>query len=185
AAGFYKSALQSNPNLVKAHYNLGTIYFYLRKYEEAVDHLVKALQLYPKILGAYMILAQIYQIAGKTGESIKLLSKAASLSPRNPVIYQKLASQHIQLRHYEKAIEVLQTAVELSPVDVESNLLLAYCFKLTGDSARAFSAMDLTLRACAQSPQPELATRQLLKSYLYLNSVMSEQAPNQEKSRES
>lgn len=177
AVSYYESALQINPNLVKAHYNLGTIYFYLRKYEEAVSHLVKALHLYPKILGAYMILAQIYQIAGKTNESIKLLSKAAALSPRNPVIYQKLASQHIQLHHYEKAIEVLQTAIELSPVDVESNLLLAYCFKLTGDSARAFSAMDLTLRACAQSPQPEMATRQLLKSYLYLNSVLPQQTP--------
>lgn len=184
AAIYYESALQVNPNLVKAHYNLGTILFYLRKYENAVNHLVKALQLYPKILGAYMILAQIYQIAGKTQESIKLLSKAAALSPRNPVIYQKLASQHIQLHHYDKAIEVLQTAIELSPVDVESNLLLAYCFKLTGDSARAFSAMDLTLRACAQSPQPELATRQLLKSYLYLNSVLPEQTPLKERRHE-
>ncbi len=184
AAIYYESALQVNPNLVKAHYNLGTILFYLRKYESAVNHLVKALQLYPKILGAYMILAQIYQIAGKTQESIKLLSKAAALSPRNPVIYQKLASQHIQLHHYDKAIEVLQTAIELSPVDVESNLLLAYCFKLTGDSARAFSAMDLTLRACAQSPQPELATRQLLKSYLYLNSVLPEQTPLKERRHE-
>lgn len=184
AATYYESALQINPNLVKAHYNLGTLYFYLRKYEEAVGHLVKALNLYPKILGAYMILAQIYQIAGKTAESIKLLTKAASLSPRNPVIYQKLASQHIQLRHFDKAIEVLQTAIELSPVDVESNLLLAYCFKLTGDSARAFSAMDLTLRACAQSPQPELATRQLLKSYLYLNSTLNDQATHQEEKHE-
>ncbi len=131
-----------------------------------------------------MILAQIYQIAGKNQESIKLLSKAASLSPRNPIIYQKLASQYIQLRNYEKAIEVLQTAVALSPVDVESNLLLAYCFKLIGDTARAFSAMDLTLRACAQSPQPDLATRQLLKSYLYLNSVLNDQKPEQEKIHE-
>jgi HEAT repeat protein/Tfp pilus assembly protein PilF len=180
AISYYVSALKINPNLVKAHYNLGSIYFFMRKYEDAVKHLVKALNIYPKILGAYMILAQIYQIAGKTGESIKLLTKAASLSPRNPVIYQKLAAQHIQMRDYQKAIKVLETAVELSPVDVESNLLLAYCFKLTGDTARAFSAMDLTLRACAQSPQPELATRQLIKSYLYLNSVLNEQSPVKE-----
>lgn len=185
AATLYSLALKTNPNLVKAHYNLGSIYFFTRKYEDAVGHLVKALRLYPKILGAYMILAQIYQIAGKTTESIKLLSKAASLSPRNPIIYQKLAAQHIQLRNYDKAIEVLQTAVELSPVDVESNLLLAYCFKLTGDTFRGFSAMDLTLRACAQSPHPELATRQLLKSYLYLNSVLNEQPPMKEESNES
>jgi HEAT repeat protein/Tfp pilus assembly protein PilF len=184
AATYYVSALKLNPKLVKAHYNLGSIYFYLRKYEDSVKHLVKALNLYPKILGAYMILAQIYQIAGKNQESIKLLAKAASLSPRNPIIYQKLASQYIQLRNYEKAIEVLQTAVALSPVDVESNLLLAYCFKLIGDTARAFSAMDLTLRACAQSPQPDLATRQLLKSYLYLNSVLNDQKPEQEKIHE-
>jgi hypothetical protein len=76
---------------------------------------------------------------------------------------------------------VLQTAVELSPVDVEANLLLAYCFKLIGDTARAFSAMDLTLKACAQSPQPDQATRQLMKSYLYLNSMLHEQKPHQER----
>ncbi|GAB4276552.1 MAG: hypothetical protein Kow0029_18630 [Candidatus Rifleibacteriota bacterium] len=185
AAAHYSAALAINPNLVKAHYNLGSIYFFTRKYEDAVKHLLKALNLYPKILGAYMILAQIYQIAGKNEESIKLLSKAASLSPRNPIIYQKLAAQHIQMREYTKAIQVLQKAIEISPVDVESNLLLAYCFKLTGDTFRAFSAMDLTLRACARSPQPELATRQLLRSYLYLNSVLNEQTPIQEKPHES
>ena len=31
--------------------------------------------------------------------------------------------------------------------------------------------MDLTMRACAQSPQQELALRQMLKAYLYLNSI--------------
>jgi HEAT repeat protein/Tfp pilus assembly protein PilF len=177
AAGYYTSALKINPNLVKAHYNLGSIYYYVRKYQQAAKHLVKALNIYPKILGAYMLLAQIYQIAGKTNESIKLLSKAASLSPRNPIIYQKLATQHIKNGSFNDAIKTLQTAIDLSPVDVESNLMLAYCFNLIGDDQRAFSAMDLTLQACAQSAQPELATRQLLKSYIYLNSIIDDQKP--------
>lgn len=181
AAKLYQEALAINPNLVKAHFNLGTIFFYARKYEDAVKHLVKALSLYPKILGAYLILGQIYQIAGKFNESIKLLTHAAALSPRNPVIYQKLATLHIQLKQYDKAIEVLLKAVDISPVDVESNLLLAYCFNLTGNHQKAFSAIDLTLRACAQSPQQDASLRQMLKGYLYLNSILQEQNPDQEK----
>lgn len=167
----YQAALKINPNLVKAHFNLGTIFYYARKYDEAVKHLARALKLYPKILGAYLILGQIYQIAGKYSESVRLLSHAAALSPRNPVIYQKLATLHIQLGNYQAAIEVLLKAVDISPVDVESNLLLAYCFNFTGQTQQAFSAMDLTLRACAQAPQQELALRQMLKAYLYLNSI--------------
>jgi len=167
----YQAALKINPNLVKAHFNLGTIFYYARKYDDAVKHLAKALKLYPKILGAYLILGQIYQIAGKYNESVRLLSHAAALSPRNPVIYQKLATLHIQLGNYDAAIEVLLKAVDISPVDVESNLLLAYCFNFTGQPQKAFSAMDLTMRACAQSPQQELALRQMLKAYLYLNSI--------------
>lgn len=184
AAKLYQLSIKLNPNLVKAHYNLGTIFFYARKYEEAVRHLVKALSLYPKILGAYLILAQIYQIAGKFSESVKLLTHAAALSPRNPVIYQKLATLHIQLNQYDKAIEVLTKAVNISPIDVESNLLLAYCFNLTGQHKKAFSAMDLTLRACAQSPQQDVSLRQMLKGYLYLNSVLQEQKPQEEKTHD-
>ncbi|MDD3147804.1 MAG: HEAT repeat domain-containing protein, partial [Candidatus Riflebacteria bacterium] len=184
AARLYLEALSINPNLVKAHFNLGTIFFYGRKYEDAVKHLVKALSLYPKILGAYLILGQIYQIAGKFSESVKLLTHAAALSPRNPVIYQKLATLHIQLRQYDKAIEVLLKAVDISPVDVESNLLLAYCFNLTGQHQKAFSAIDLTLRACAQSPQQDASLRQMLKGFLYLNSILQEQKPGQEKSND-
>jgi HEAT repeat protein/Tfp pilus assembly protein PilF len=171
AVKHYQAALKINPNLVKAHFNLGTIFYYARKYDDAVKHLARALKLYPKILGAYLILGQIYQIAGKYSESVRLLSHAAALSPRNPVIYQKLATLHIQLGNYTAAIEVLLKAVDISPVDVESNLLLAYCFNFTGQTQQAFSAMDLTLRACAQSPQQELALRQMLKAYLYLNSI--------------
>lgn len=177
AAKLYQTAIKLNPNLVKAQYNLGTIFFYARKYEDAVRHLVKALSLYPKILGAYLILAQIYQIAGKFNESIKLLTHAAALSPRNPVIYQKLATLHIQLNQYDQAIEVLTKAVNISPGDVEANLLLAYCFNFTGQPKKAFSAMDLTLRACAQSPQQDVSLRQMLKGYLYLNSILQEQKP--------
>ncbi|HNX75169.1 MAG TPA: HEAT repeat domain-containing protein [Candidatus Rifleibacterium sp.] len=184
AAKLYLEAIKINPNLVKAHFNLGTIYFYGRKYEDAVKHLVKALSIYPKILGAYLILGQIYQIAGKFNESVKLLTHAAALSPRNPVIYQKLATLHIQLKQYDKAIEVLLKAVDVSPVDVESNLLLAYCFNLTGQHQKAFSAIDLTLRACAQSPQQDASLRQMLKGYLYLNSILQEQSPGQERTND-
>lgn len=180
AVKHYQAALKINPNLVKAHFNLGTIFYYARKYDEAVKHLARALKLYPKILGAYLILGQIYQIAGKFSESVRLLTHAAALSPRNPVIYQKLATMHIQLGNYNSAIEVLLKAVDISPADVESNLLLAYCFNFTGQTQKAFSAMDLTLRACAQSPQQELALRQMLKAYLYLNSIPKSPKTNQE-----
>lgn len=171
AVKYYQEALKINPNLVKAHFNLGTMYYYARKYDDAVRHLVRALKLYPKILGAYLILGQIYQIAGKLSESVRLLTHAAALSPRNPVIYQKLAIMHIQLGDYKSAIEVLLKAVDISPIDVESNLLLAYCFNFTGECQKAFSAMDLTLKSCAQSPQQDNALRQMLKTYLYLNSL--------------
>ncbi len=174
AAEYYQEALEINPNLVKAHYNLGTIFFYAKKNEGAVSHLLKALSLYPKILGAYLILGQIYQNAGKASESIKLLTKAIELSPRNPVIYQKLAVLHIQLKEFDQAVEVLTKAIDLSPLDVESNLLLSYCFHFTGQPAKAFSAMDLTLKACTQSPHPENSLKQMLKGYLYIKSTIQE-----------
>lgn len=174
SAQYYEKAIELNPNLVKAHYNLGTLRFYAKKYDSAVRHLTYALKLYPKILGAYLILAQIYQNAGKTSDSVKLLTKAAHLSPRNPIIYQKLAMLHIQTSQFSSAIKVLSKAIELSPADVESNLLLAYCFKQVGEIEKAFSAMDLTLKACAQSTQPENSVKQLLRSYLYINSIIEE-----------
>lgn len=170
AAKLYISALQINPNLVKAHFNLGTIYYYARKHESAVNHLVKALSLYPKLLGAYLILAQIYEAANKPSESVKLLSRAVTLSPRNPVIYQKLAMLYISMEQYNKAVEVLKKGIEIAPIRVELNLMLAHCYNLISDHKSAFDAMDLTMRACIKSPNPDISLKKLLKAYLFLNS---------------
>ncbi len=170
AANYYEKALETNPTLVKAHYNLGTIFYFIKAYEKSKVHLLKALELYPKLLGAYLILAQVYQLEGKTSDSIILLGKAVELSPRNPILYQKLAILHIHLRQFEPAIGILEKAVSLSPLDIESNLYLAFCNQLLGKPAEAFDAIDLTLKACAQSPQPEEALKILLQSYLFIKS---------------
>lgn len=174
ASSYYEKALELNPNLVKAHYNLGTINYFLKDYGKAKDHLAKALNLYPKLLGAYLILAQIFQIGGRTEESIKLLSKAIELSPRNPILYQKLAVLHVHLKQFDPAIGVLEKAVQLSPLDVESNLLLSFCYHLTQKSQEAFISIDATLKACAQSPQPEEALKTLLQSYLFIKSTVEQ-----------
>ncbi|RCK80355.1 MAG: hypothetical protein OZSIB_3101 [Candidatus Ozemobacter sibiricus] len=174
AARFYEKILALHPNSAKAHYNLGTIAYLQKEYEKAREHLLRALHIYPKLLGGYLILAQIYQQGGHTAESIQLLSKAIELSPRNPVLYQKLAMLHLQAREYPQAIEVLTRAVALSPLDVESNLMLAFCYSLTGDPAAAFAAMDATLRACAQSPQPDESLKALMQSYLFVKSTLDQ-----------
>ncbi len=174
AAQVYEKIVSLHPNSAKAHYNLGSIAFLQKDYEKAKEHLLRALHIYPKLLGGYLILAQIYQLGGCTMESIKLLSKAVELSPRNPVLYQKLAMLHIHIRQYREAIAVLTRAVSLSPLDVESNLLLAFCQYFTQNPAEAFIAMDATLRACAQSPQPEESLKALLQSYLFVKSTLEQ-----------
>ena len=177
AARLYKDALEVNPNIVKALFNLGTIYFCARKYETSLQYLVKALSIYPKILGAYLLLAQIYQIAGKYSDSIKLLTRAADLSPRNPVIYQKLAALHMQLHQFDEAIVVLQKALDISPVDIEASILLAYCYNYTNKPQEAFNAMDLTLKMCSQSPQQEVAIKQILKGYVFTKTALNYASP--------
>ncbi|OIP26182.1 hypothetical protein AUK22_07110 [bacterium CG2_30_54_10] len=172
AAVFYEKILRHNPNSAKAHYNLGTIFFMQKDHGRAKDHLLQALAIYPKLLGGYLILAQIYQLGGLTLESIKLLSKAIELSPRNPILYQKLAMLHIHIHEYKNAIGILTRALSLSPLDVEANLLLAFCYHLTESPNEAFDAMDATLRACAQSPQPDESLKALLQSYLFVKSTI-------------
>ncbi len=174
AAPLYEKALTQQPNLVKAHYNLGTIAYFQKDFQKARDHLVKALSLYPKLLGAYLILAQIFQFGGRTGESIQLLTRAVELSPRNPVLFQKLAMLHLHAHSYDQAVEVLMRAISLSPLDVESHLLLAYCLQATARPAEAFTAFDATLKACAQSPNPDESLKALMQSYLFVKSTLTE-----------
>ena len=172
ASRLYKDALEINPNIVKALFNLGTIYYYARKYEASLQYLIKALTIYPKILGAYLILANIYQLAGKYGDSIILLSRAASLSPRNPVIYQKLATLHIRLHQFNEAIVVLQKALDISPVDIESSVLLAYCYNYTNQPQKAFNTLDITLNICSQSPQQDNALKQMLRGFVFTKTAI-------------
>ncbi|MBF0544412.1 MAG: HEAT repeat domain-containing protein [Candidatus Riflebacteria bacterium] len=176
ASVYYEKALAINPNLVKAHYNLGTIYYFQKDFEQSINHLTKALDLYPKLLGAYLILAQIFQISSRTKESIVLLSRAVELAPRNPIIYQKLALLHLHIKQYDMAVKVLKKSVQLSPLDVESNVLLAYSFHLINMPEEAFTTLDAALSSCAQSPSPEDALRILLNSYNFIkNNIKPEE----------
>ena len=174
AEELYHKVLEINPNIVKALFNLGTICFYTKNYEQAISYLAKALSLYPKILGAYLILAQIYEIAGRYNESIKLLSHAITLSPRNPVIYQKLSAMHIQMGEYDSASQVLKRALEMSPSDIDCRIQLAYCLSYCGKPKEAFNMLDSAIKACAASPDTMSAYAMLNKAYLSFFKIINE-----------
>ena len=93
-------------------------------------------------------------------------------SPRNPVIYQKLATLHIRLHQFNEAIVVLQKALDISPVDIESSVLLAYCYNYTNQPQKAFNTLDITLNICSQSPQQDNALKQMLRGFVFTKTAI-------------
>ena len=77
----YQKAIQLNPNAAGALVNLGTIFYYLRKFKEAYSHYERALKVDPRYPLAYFNLGNLCDEWGQVEEAQEHYATALKLSP--------------------------------------------------------------------------------------------------------
>lgn len=119
----YEKAIDYSTEIVKinptdiAYYNMGLIYHYLDKYEEAIECYKKSLELNPKKDDAYNNMGTTYRKLGKEQEAIESYKQAIEINPKQNDAYYNMGNAYDDIGKYEKAIELYTKAIEINPKD--------------------------------------------------------------------
>ncbi len=110
----YREAIQADPSLFEAHYNLGLDYFQARQWAPSLLEFETALAIHPDSFNARYNFAMALDKAGYAQDAVIELNKAANLNPSAPrvqlmlgnIYSQKLGQPALARRHYSKFMEL-------------------------------------------------------------------------------
>jgi tetratricopeptide (TPR) repeat protein len=153
ATGAFTSALQQNPQHVRAHMWLGAVYYDTGAMGLANKHLREAAELDPSEVNALMLSAKIHQDYEQYDEAVidyrKVLERISSEDKKLPFRV-KLAECLSELRKLDEALEVLKDCQEVPAV-------LACRATISEAKGEFEPAMKLARQALAINPENQTA----------------------------
>ncbi len=99
----YREAVKLNPKFSDAYVNMGNIFFYLKKYEEATPYFRFAIEAEPGNARAFFNLGSALDEMGSTREAIDCYQKARDLDASFPDVHYNLAAACEKLEQWREA----------------------------------------------------------------------------------
>ena len=122
----YNLALEAEPNLAKAHYNLAGVYMMQAKIDNAAEHFAEALRLEPKANADYhYYYAYALERLGRSDEARAQYEAAINLNPKSAVYRCGFAKYLVNAQQAETALAQLREAVRLDANDADAHRQLA------------------------------------------------------------
>lgn len=116
AIGIYKTYITDYPDLSTIHNNLGRVYYFLGRYEEAVTEYREALRTEPTLMIAYDGLITIYlRQLGQIDSALVWLRRQFSHNPKSVWAYDNLGWAYLGADSLEQAKEAFVRALEIAP----------------------------------------------------------------------
>lgn len=115
AIEYYHKALQADPGLAEAHYNMGVIYHERRESTKAVFHLKNAIRLKPHIAESYSVLGMICCSRGQYDEALVLLEQAVAIKPQFAEAHFNLGIIRQHMGEYQRGLNSFQSALASNP----------------------------------------------------------------------
>ncbi len=150
AADAYRRAIQLDPTLAEAHYNLGTVLSGRKDALGAMAAYRRAIELRPDFFEALFNLGDTLSYLGLLDEAADCYRRAAELEPSAAGVHNNLGSTLIELGRHEEAVEVLQRAVTHAPDIGELHTNLGSALKHAGRFDEGLAAQR---RAVDLSPE--------------------------------
>ena len=134
----YKKAAAKEPALPYAHYNIGNVYWQMRKWDDATREFSQELAANPYDCLAFGQLANILvRTHGDATKALTYATKALDLCPNLSQARMDFGLLLAENGDYEKAIEQYKRAVQLSPEDDDVHLLLGRAYEKLGRTNEA------------------------------------------------
>jgi len=153
----WEDTVKKSPNKARPYINLGRIYTQQKRYDDAVNHFLRAIELdpnNPRNVEAYTNLGVVYVKMGKVKKAMELHQKAIKLNPSNYLPYFNLAIAFSKVGRFDQEIEYYMKALKLNPhhEDILYSLGLAYIDNgdlrsafLQSEKLRSLGYQDLSL----------------------------------------
>ena len=143
-----EKALQIQPDATTCS-NLGTAYFFLKRYDEAVKMFEKAVALSPKDELLAGNLADAYRWSGHQREAVATYDKAIQLAyqqlqvnPRSASVTGELAIFYAKKGDTQQGMQYIRQARALDPSDVQLMYYEAQVYALAGKNSEALHALQ-------------------------------------------
>ncbi|TFH30475.1 MAG: adenylate/guanylate cyclase domain-containing protein, partial [Deltaproteobacteria bacterium] len=131
-------ALALNGSLAEAHSQLGVLYTWSGRYDEAIAEAERGVELDPNSGQAYYNLAVVLRWAGKPREGIPVIQKALRLEPMAPDNYNRqLAVNYFLAGDCKEAIATCEKGVKRQPDNLVSRVIIAVVYASCGREAEA------------------------------------------------
>jgi tetratricopeptide (TPR) repeat protein len=129
-----KKAIELDPTLTQAHFNLANAYREQSKIDEAVSELLQAVHLDPKHGEAYCELGEIALSQNHLTEAADYYKRAAAANSNNPTPHFGLGRTYMRDRKFSAAATELKTAANLYPNSWQVHQELAETYGELGES---------------------------------------------------
>ena len=146
AEQLYRRVLQSEPQSYAALANLGNLFKFQRRYDEAEVVLLRAVEANPGQAYAHALLAGIYVDSGRLAESEAAAMIAIERDPQAFNAHFYLGRARIAAGMFTDAIEPLRRATELAPQIPDVHFALAIALAESGDRDAAIVELNDVLR---------------------------------------
>lgn len=152
AAAAFRKAIQRNPKLEEAHYNLGLALLKSGANASGIQTLRAASLKFPKSRGVLTTLGIAYQLAGSLVEAQSTFLHVIQLDPRQADGYVLLGSAFMESGDHQKARDHFLQAAKLEPTSARTQYLLGivntYLLKSAEARANLSRAVELDKKFC-------------------------------------
>lgn len=102
---YYEKALRIKADEA-VHFNLGSEYYQVKKYQESTEHLIACLKMNPRFLRAHILLAYVYEARKLPEKAAVYFKNALKLDPASRIAVLGLLLNLSQRKQYDDAIAV-------------------------------------------------------------------------------
>ena len=156
AIGNFRMAATVKPDYVEANYELGNLYFNLKKYKDAQEAFKKVLNLDANFQdgGVRKLLKAAYAKQGREylgrknyRKAIEEYENATQLDPTDATNYYNLGLAARQSRKHRQAENAFTTAVELNPKYAKAHRQLGDLYRITKKNSRAIRSYNRAINS--------------------------------------
>ncbi len=165
-----KKAIQLQPRLQSAYYNLGFICYQAGKPQQAVSYYHEALKLDSGDLDSRRGLGLAYTAQEKWPRAAAVFSDLLQMTPDDIEVAVQLGRTYLEMGQPEKAVGPLQKATTIAPPYAQAHLYLGRALTLTGQFTQAAQHL---LQAQELKPDSEQIKLELLNLYVESGEFLS------------
>ncbi|NQT06294.1 MAG: tetratricopeptide repeat protein [Candidatus Omnitrophica bacterium] len=115
AEGYFKQALEINPDDANLYFNIGNFYMKQKKNDAAIKNFEDAIRIDSSLLKAHLNLGALYAQRKDAFKAEKAFRQALEINPSMPTVYYNLGILYSEQGRYKDATKNLEEALRLNP----------------------------------------------------------------------